>query len=118
MKEKIHEWLDQIEKGAVIPGHIIVMNFGLYETDDGYCIYLAGASRYEETDDGWADELEEMPGGFFIEIETPCDWKEFQEQVGCILANEIQVRRAYAESPFRDKIVTTGFDDGVLTRIV
>lgn len=118
MKEKIHTWLDQIEKEVRIPQYIIVLNFGLYDTERGYCIYLVGASEYDETNDGWADDVENLPHEFFLEIETQCDWKEFQAQVRGILADEIKLRTANTSSPFYNKIITTGFDDGELIRIV
>ncbi len=39
----IHTWLDQIEREAIVPKNIIALYFGLYETEKGYCIYLARA---------------------------------------------------------------------------
>ena len=118
MKEKIHAWLDQIEKDAVVPQHIIALNFGLYDTDKGYCVYLVGASEYDESDDSWAEDVENLPREFFLEIETQSDWKEFQEQVVSILGEELKQRIVNASSPFYNKVITTGFDDGPLTRIM
>ena len=117
MKEIIHEWLDQIEKEAVVPQHIIALNFGLYEIKKGYCIYLVGASEYDESNDGWAEDVENLPREFFLEIETQYDWKEFQEQVACVLTDELKQRKTNPLSPFYRIIITTGFDDGNLVRI-
>ena len=117
MKEKIHIWLDKVEREAVVPTEVIALNFGLYETDKGYCIYLVGARGYEENNDSWAEDVEYLPHEFFLEIETQCDWKEFQEQIVNILANEIKYRRTNFISPFHHKIITVGFDDGNLIKI-
>ena len=36
MEEKIRTWLDQIENDAIVPENVIALNFGLYETEQGY----------------------------------------------------------------------------------
>jgi len=117
MKEKIRTWLDQIENDAIVPENVIAFNFGLYETEHGYCIYLVGAHDYDENNDGWAEDAKNLNRAYFIEIETTCDWKEFQKQVEHILSDEIKQRKRNPLSPFYRKVITTGFDDGSLTRI-
>ena len=118
MKEVIHVWLDQVEKEIIVPQRIIALNFGLYDTEKGYCMYLVGASEFDENDDEWAEDVKKLPREFCLEIETKCTWKEFQEQVARILTDEIKHRTANTSLPFCNKIITTGFDDGSLTRIL
>ena len=117
MKEKIRIWLDQIENDVIVPENVIALNFGLYETGQGYCIYLVGARDYDENDDEWAEDAKNLNRTYFSEIETTCDWKEFQKQIEHILSDEIKRRKRNPFSPFYRKIITTGFDDGLLTRI-
>ncbi|MBR6169340.1 MAG: hypothetical protein IKQ51_01360 [Bacteroidaceae bacterium] len=118
MKENIHVWLDQIEREAIVPQRIIALNFGLYETEKGFCIYLVGACNYDEDDDSWAEEVENVPREFFLEIVTQCDWQDFQEQTARILTDELKQRSINPLSPFHNMIITTGFDDGNLIRIM
>ena len=118
MKEKIHTWFNHIEKDAIVPKGIIALHFGIYETEKGYCVYLVGAREYDEYDDSWAEEVENVPREFFLEIETPCEWQDFQKQIAHILADELKQRKTNPLSPFHNKIITTGFDDGNLTRIM
>jgi len=117
MKEIIHAWLNQIEKEAIIPHSIVALNFGLYETEKGYCIYLVGAHKYDGNDDSWAEDVENLPHEFFLEIEAQCDWRAFQKQIECLLSDELKIRIRNSSSPFFNKIVTCGFDDGILIRI-
>ena len=118
MEENIHIWLDLIEHEAIVPQDIVALNFGIYETEKGYCIYIVGACEYNETDDSWAEDAEALSREFFLEIESQNDWKLFQKQVEHILSNELKQRSTITSSPFYNKIITTGFDDGSLTRIV
>ena len=118
MKEEIHIWLNQIENDAIVPQEIIALNFGIYETEKGYCVYLVGAREYDATDDSWAEETENVPYDFFLEIETHCSWNAFQEQIMCVLTDELNQRVKNPSSPFYDKIITTGFDEASLTRLV
>ena len=118
MKEEIHTWLDKVEREAIVPAEVIALNFGLYETEKGYCIYLVGAREYDENDDSWAEEVENVPHEFFLEIEAQCDWQDFQERTAHILTDELNRRNTNPLSPFHNMIITTGFDDGDLIRIV
>ena len=117
MEEKIQTVLNHIECEAVIPQYIIVLYFGLYETEKGYCIYLVGSKEYNEKDDVWAEETENLPCDFFLEIESMDDWRTFQNQIECIIREEVSRRRKSVSSPFYDKIITIGFDDGSITKI-
>ena len=100
MKEKIHVWLDEIEKKVIVPQYIIALNFGLYDTEKGYCIYLVGAREYDDNNDSWAEDAESLPNDFFIEIETNCKWEAFQKQVEQVLSNEIRKRKDNPSSVF------------------
>lgn len=39
---EISTWLDNIIEEEQTLDNIIVLNIGIYETDEGYCLYLTG----------------------------------------------------------------------------
>jgi hypothetical protein len=55
LKEEIIHWLRIIETHeGVPPADVIAFNFGLFESDQGYRMYLVGSLEYSEDDDDWA----------------------------------------------------------------
>ena len=118
MKEKINNWIKQIDQTATIPSGIIAFNFGLYETSDGYCIYLVGSKVYDENDDDWACSAD-FQSDYLTISNDEChgiDWNSFLDEVTAIVTNTLQVIASNA-SIFSNKIITIGFDDGDLKRL-
>ncbi len=118
MKEKIHLWLNNIESQYNIDQKFVALNFGIYETEQGYCIYMVGSRKYDEENDGWAEDAEDFSPEIFLEITILEDWRNFQKDVEYILSEELSKRGTNPNSAFYKRIVTTGFDDAPLRRIV
>ena len=51
MEEEIRHWIQQINDETILPSDIVAFNFGLFESEEGYCIYLTGSKFYDESDD-------------------------------------------------------------------
>lgn len=118
MKDKIEKWLQQIVVSECVPTDIVAFNFGIFEVDDGYCIYLIGSKYYDESDDDWVCSVDYEPKEKYLEItNTEMDWEEFQKNVEKIVSNYILEKGISETSFFSGKIVTVGFDDGALERI-
>ena len=114
MREEIEKWLQDICDHTTLPENVVALNFGLYEAECGYGLYLDGSAEYD-----WAcdvvyesdylnlcgPELEAMP------------WKDFLNRVVDILTALLSDMSQNKNSPFYGKIVTTGFEDGELIRI-
>lgn len=121
MKEAIANWLYRIEKDETIPCEITAFNFGLFEQERGYCVYLTGSIQYDEADDDWACNVDFEPKEKYIELTTEqcmeMSWEEFQATVREIISDYIG--KASVKSMFRsrERIVTIGFDDGELEKI-
>ena len=87
MEEEIRHWIQQINDETILPSDIVAFNFGLFESEEGYCIYLTGSKFYDESDDDWAcDEVFTTRDQPFV-IECESDW-ELVETFFISLVNE------------------------------
>ena len=51
MREEIEKWLQDICDHTTLPENVVALNFGLYEAECGYGLYLDGSAEYDEDDD-------------------------------------------------------------------
>lgn len=118
VEERLENWLSKICIEQDVSNDIVAYCFNLYETIDGYGIYLSGASSYDEDCDDWAcdpswqSEYMELNGGDYQGM----SWQTFLE----IIANAVRVCISSTETLanyFQGKIITVGFEDGNLQRI-
>ena len=58
MKEDIRHWIQQINDETILPSDIVAFIFGLFESEERYCIYLTGSIFYDESDDDWACNID------------------------------------------------------------
>jgi hypothetical protein len=111
MEEIIKNWLRQLATNTAFPDGIIAFNFGIFETEEGYAMYLAGANMYDAEDDDWACNpiYESSCLSLSMEDSENRDWRTFIHDVKSILEVEVKSYRI-----FSDKAITIGFDDGNL----
>ena len=57
MKKQIEDWLLELSHNEVIPENIVALNFGIFESENGYCVYLIGSESYDADDDDWACDV-------------------------------------------------------------
>ncbi|UZR97219.1 hypothetical protein [Chondrinema litorale] len=121
MKKEILDWLQNIEKqDGTPPEQVIVFNFGLIESDEGYKMYLVGGFEYSEEDDNWA--IFDLPTKDYRYLKLPDDmqdesWENVLEIAETAL-KELEKEGALNKTLVRKaKALTTGFDDGELIKI-
>lgn len=121
MKQEIINWLSRIEKiDGQPPKEVIAFNFGIYETEMGFKLYLVGGFEYDEHDDDWA--CIEVPSEEHRQLELPNtnsnqDWEYIQNQLVNVLV-ELESEGVFKQTILRNALaITTGFDDGDLTKI-
>lgn len=121
MKENIIEWIDNIQQiDGVSPKEVIAFNFGIFEDENGYVLYLAESFEYDETDDDWASL--ELPVELHRYLKMPIEFAS--ENWDFVLENTSEVLKALEKEGkfdiplFENAIaITTGFDDGDLIKI-
>lgn len=120
MRTKIEHWIKTINKETGCPTDVIALNFGLFESVNGYGIYLIGSKSYDENDDDWACDIDFEPPNKYLMLTHDdvqnMDWKEIQHEVTNIISKYISDKRNNI-SLFQNKIITIGFDDGNLEKI-
>lgn len=120
MEEEIRHWIQQINDETILPSDIVAFNFGLFESEERYCIYLTGSKFYDESDDDWACDIDFEPNRKYLMLASGSiqnmNWKEILYKVKNIIFNFI-IANADKLPLFVGKIVTIGFDDGDLVRI-
>ncbi len=119
MKEEIRHWIQQINDETILPSDIVAFNFGLFESEERYCIYLTGSKFYDESDDDWACDIDFEPNRKYLMLtvgnKQNKNWEKLLYEVKDIISQYI------SSSPhlilFHNKVITIGFDDGALMRI-
>ena len=121
MKDQIQNWLSIIESmDGIAPPEVVAFNFGLFESTEGYLMYLVGGFEYDENDDDWAalgppdkayryirlpDELQDQP------------WDDILDVVADVLA-EMEEDGLFHKGILKNaKAICCGFDDGELVKI-
>ena len=120
IKEKIEHWLLQINDETVLPPDIVAFNFGLFESENEYCIYMIGSRFYDEFDDDWACDIDFEPNRKYLMLTSESiqnmSWEKILYEVKNVISSFITAN-ACKLPLFVGKIITIGFDDGDLVRI-
>lgn len=121
MKKEIVSWLNEIEKqDGIPPADVVVFNFGIYESNEGFVMYLVGGFEYAEENDDWATL--EMPKQDYRYLLLPKNvqdkpWQLVLEYSKNTLS-ELEAEGTFKKSLLQNCIaITTGFDDGELFKI-
>ena len=85
-----NNWVTKIIKSELPDSSIIAINFGLFESDKGFQLYLAGFKDYDKDNDDWAtglgdfspnDKYFKLPDNDFKELE----WDSVQAKVADLI---------------------------------
>lgn len=118
MKKKIEDWIKQICYEPFTKENIVALYFGLFETEDGYCLYLVGSSDYDENDDDWACAIEYEPFNKYLVLKgIKTDWQFILDNVYNILSDAIRKPEICDTPLFKGKTIAVGFDDGPMRLI-
>lgn len=120
-KNEFKKWIQDINDNESPNDKIIAFWFGLFETTDGYTLYLTGSNEYDKNDDDWAYNNHFEPSNKYLPL--PKQYvanKNWQN----ILTDSIEIVDEYLESKdFKNSIfskavaVAIGFDNGDLYRL-
>lgn len=119
--QRFHEWVDNINKTERIDKSIIAFNFGLFESKEGFTMYLTGSKIFDKDDDDWAANIDFEPKqkyfSFGNELLKDKDWKDILKFAESLVQSYVK-SEDFKTSIFAQAIViTVGFDDGELTII-
>lgn len=117
----LQEWLVRICDTERPDKSIIAYNFGLFETENGYTIYLTGSKEYDKNDSDWAinDDFQPSLPNYPLPSKDykNLKWKQVLDKVKSQL-NDFTKTDNFKNSFFaKATAITAGFDDGDLVRI-
>ena len=97
MKKQIEDWLLELSHNEVITENIVALNFGIFESENGYCVFLIVSESYEVDDDNWACDVNYGPGDKYLIIEgVDVDLDMFLYEVITILLDIISLEKVSA----------------------
>ncbi|NDV65150.1 hypothetical protein [Bacteroides sp. 224] len=119
IEERFEKWLEQINSEEKIDSSIVGFNFGLFESTDGYMMYLIGSKSFDKEDEDWATEIDFEPQNKYFEFGEKFSkgkkWEEIQKYSESLVANYIRSDKFKESILSKSTAITTGFDDGNLT---
>lgn len=119
--QRFHEWVDNINETEKIDKSIIAFNFGLFESEEGFTMYLTGSKIFDEDDDDWATNMDFEPKqkyfSFGNEFLKDKDWQDILKYAESLVKSYVK-SEDFKTSIFAKAIaITVGFDDSELTII-
>jgi predicted nucleotidyltransferase len=121
LEESFNQWMSKLNQTENVDSEITAFNFGLFETADGYSIYLIGSKNYDLSDDDWATNVDFEPKDkylhFDIDLVIDKDWEEILK-ISVDLIEKYVISDDFKNSILKNATaITTGFDDGDLHRV-
>ena len=129
--QQLSAWLLQLIEAEPPPRSMRGLNFGLFETEEGFTLYVTGANRYDRSDPDWACANDWWPEGryaniaLFVKLSSVLRgsgeqaW-EVAQAIAIALVKEFfrnhgpEFQKA---SGLKEVYVATGFDDGDLYEV-
>ncbi|HQU91595.1 MAG TPA: hypothetical protein PLK77_04820 [Pyrinomonadaceae bacterium] len=117
----LQSWLHEICESEAPDRTVLAFNFGLFETEEGYSIYLIGSNEYDKLDPDWATNVDFEPANKYLPL-PPHDfgnlsWERALEKIRIQLIEFTATETFQRSFLARAHAITTGFDDGDLVLI-
>lgn len=121
VKDVIEEWLKKIAAAESIPQDIVAVNIGMFESDNGYGVYMCGFKEYDGEDDDWTCKPEYEPREKYLMLAgrgfESMVWETLLHQMILALKEILECGCESVRHFFDGCIVTAGFDEDKLFRV-
>ncbi len=121
VKDVIEEWLKKIAAAESMPQDIVAVNIGMFESDNGYGVYMCGFKEYDGEDDGWTCKPEYEPREKYLMLAgrgfESMVWETLLHQMILALKEILECGCESVRHFFDGRIVTAGFDEDKLFRV-
>jgi hypothetical protein len=110
------KWLERISLISPPNPEIKAFNFGIFQTQNGYSVYLIGSTKYDSEDDDWACMEDYAPVERYLELPLTAngDWQSVETGLVEALREIVSAVPSFLNNA---EYVTAGFDDVVLVRV-
>ncbi len=113
-------WLRRMSSAEAPPASVVAFNVGLFETEDGFSAYLAGAERYDPDDGNWACDEAFTPRERHVALPLrrgDVEWRRVLDLVAGAVRGFLGSTDGAGSFLAKAQAVTVGFDDGDLVRV-
>jgi hypothetical protein len=121
IEQTFAEWIEKINENETVDNSIIGFNFGLFETTNGFEMYLIGSKTFDKDDEDWATNVDFEPKQKYFqfgkEFSADKDWQEILKITETLIFNYVSSEKFKTSIFANAKGITTGFDEGNLTII-
>lgn len=121
VKDVIEEWLKKIAAAESMPQDIVAVNIGMFESDNGYGVYMCGFKEYDGEDDDWTCKPEYEPHEKYLMLAgrgfESMVWETLLHQMILALKEILECGCESVRHFFDGRIVTAGFDEDKLFRV-
>ena len=121
VKDVIEEWLKKIAAAESMPQDIVAVNIGMFESDNGYGVYMCGFKEYDREDDDWTCKPEYEPREKYLMLAgrgfESMVWETLLHQMILALKEILECGCESVRHFFDGRIVTAGFDEDKLFRV-
>lgn len=121
VKDVIEEWLKKIAAAESMPQDIVAVNIGMFESDNGYGVYMCGFKEYDGEDDDWTCKPEYEPREKYLMLAgrgfESMVWETLLHQMILALKEILECGCESVRHFFDGRIVTAGFDEDKLFRV-
>ena len=121
VEKNLERWIKGISNKEALPENIKALNFGIFESENGYTVYLTGSNEYDAEDDDWACNEDFTPSNRYLEFNkeeiSKLDWEQFLKYIVESLKNIIKAENQDEYKILNVVNIATGFDDGDLIKI-
>jgi len=115
------DWLERVGKSRPKPQGIAAYNFGIFESESGYVVYLVGSKEYDPEDDDWACNEDYLPREKYFGLPKSFTgrrrWPGVQREVARLVSQFIKSPAFEKSLLARASAITVGFDDSELQRV-
>lgn len=121
IEQRFTEWIENINKKEKVDSSIIGFNFGLFESTEGFEMYLIGSKTFDIHNEDWATNIDFEPNQKYFrfgqDFSKGKGWQEIVEYAEKLVSDFVN-SEDFESSILANAIgITTGFDDGNLTVI-
>lgn len=79
--QQFEEWLSSLVEDEPLPKPIVALHFGVFESEDGLELYIAGSDECSDIRTGdWAHEVDFFPQGRFASLDVYRDLSALREE--------------------------------------
>jgi len=118
---KIENWISNLSDDNTFTDEIVAINFGLFESEEGFMIHCIGSKIYDQENDDWACNEDFVPQKKYLKIPKELtenkDWYEIQNMFGELLKKYLSSLDYEFSLLNKVEAITYGFDDGDLQKI-